>query len=198
MKNIFILGILLLWSIDSYTQLVITIAGVIETSGEEDGPAFEATFSNPHGIATDEQGNIYIADRFGHKIRKLSTDGNVITIAGSGLVGSNDGVGQGASFNEPWGICVGNDGNIYVADTRNNLIRKITPSGIVTTLAGSGNYGTSDGYGLSATFGNPTGIEMDANGNLFIADHLTHIIRKIDPTGFVTTFAGFAIHSGGS
>ena len=177
-------------------QLVLTIAGEIEEIGSVDGPALEANFNNPHGIAVDSEGNIFIADRFNHKIRKLSPEGIVSTIAGSGLLGANDGVGNAASFNEPWGICIGNDGNIYVADTRNNKIRKITPQGVVTTFAGSGNYGTTDAFGTSATFGNPTGIEMDSNGNLFIADHLTHIIRKIDPAGEVTTFAGMAYTAG--
>lgn len=177
-------------------QLVLTIAGNTDQAGDVDGSATEASFNNPHGIAVDAQGNIYIADRLNHKIRKLSFDGIVSTFAGSGLIGSNDGVGPNASFHEPWGICVGIDGNIYVADTRNDKIRKITPQGIVTTFAGSGNYGTTDGFGTAATFGNPTGIEMDANGNLFIADHLTHIIRKIDPSGNVTTFAGMPYVAG--
>ena len=171
-------------------QLVITVAGVLEQEGANDGAAFDATFSNPHGIASDAAGNIYIADRFGHRIRKLTPDGFVSTLAGNGLPGSQNGVGQEASFNEPWGLCVDQDGNVYVADTRNNLIRKITPNGVVSTLAGSGNYGTSNGFANSATFGNPTGIEIDEDGNLFIADHLTHLIRKIDPNGFVSTLAG--------
>ncbi len=177
-------------------QLVLTIAGNYDNPGAIDGSAFEASFNNPHGIAVDAVGNIFIADRNNHKIRKISSDGNVSTLAGSGQVGSNDGVGTNASFNEPWGICVGGDGYIYVADTRNNKVRKITPVGVVTTFAGSGNYGTTDGFGINATFGNPSGIEMDENGNLYVADHLTHIIRKIDPTGNVSTFAGMAYTAG--
>lgn len=174
----------------SKAQEVITIAGLVEVAGAADGPALEATFNNPHGIAMDLDGNVYVADRFGHKIRKYSQDGQVVTIAGSGIPGDSDGSGLEATFNEPWGICVGVDGNLYVADTRNNLIRKISPEGMVSTFAGSGNFGGSDGQGINATFGNPTGIETDANGNLYIADHLTHVIRKISPAGFVTTVAG--------
>ena len=118
-------------------------------------------------------------------------DGTVSTLAGNpGISGDQDGDQLTALFNEPWGLCVGTFGNIWVADTRNNKIRKITPEGMVTTFAGSGNYGTSNGMGTAATFGNPTGIECDPEGNLYVADHLTHIIRKIDPLGFVTTLAG--------
>ena len=171
-------------------QQVITIAGMLDVVGASDGPALEATFNNPHGLAVDDFGNIYIVDRFGHKVRKYSPDGNVTTLAGSGVPGNSDGIGLSASFNEPWGICMGNDGNIYVADSRNNLIRKVTPDGIVTTLAGSGIFGTSNGQGTNASFGTPTGIEMDEEGNLYVADHLTHVIRKISTSGYVTTVAG--------
>ena len=171
-------------------QIVRTVAGVLETPGDNDGPALSARFFNPHGLAVDDEGTIYIADRYNHTIRIIS-QGFVTTLAGTpGVNGYRDGTGAGALFNEPWGLCIGNDGNVYVADTRSNRIRKVTPEGVVTTVAGSGNYGTTDGFGLSATFGNPTGIEMDDNGNLYIADHLTHIIRRISPTGQVTTVAG--------
>ncbi len=171
-------------------QQVLTIAGMLEVVGATDGSAFESSFNNPHGIAMDNEGNAYVVDRFGHKVRKYSQDGNVTTLAGSGIIGDSDGVGLNATFNEPWGVCVGNDGNIYVADTRNNLIRKITPEGEVTTIAGTGNFGSTNGAAMNATFGNPTGLEMDDDGNLYIADHLTHVIRKITPAGFVSTVAG--------
>ena len=176
----------------TYAQVVVTVAGVPESSGYLDGPALQSLFNNPHGIAVDSEANVYVADRFGHRIRKISTDGIVTTVAGSGVAGRIDGQGINASFNEPWGICVGTDGNIYVADTRNNLIRKIDNNGNVSTFAGSGNYGTSNGFATSATFGNPTGIEMDQFGNLYVADHLTHIIRKITPDRVVSTLAGTA------
>ena len=177
-------------SLSIQAQLVSTVAGVIETQGYLDGPALQALFNNPHGIAIDNSGTIYVADRYGHRIRKIS-NGMVSTLAGSGTPGKLNGQGTSASFNEPWGICVTPDGSkIYVADTRNNLIRVIDSLGNVLTLAGSGNYGTSDGFRLASTFGNPTGIEIDQNGVIYVADHLTHIIRKIDVSGFVTTLAG--------
>jgi gliding motility-associated-like protein len=178
-------------------QFVSTIAGQLEEEGANNGDALEeATFTNPHGITADAEGNVYIADRFGHRIRKYTQDGVVSTIAGNGIKGNADGNGISAFFNEPWGVCIGNDGFIYVADTRNNLIRRIDEEGEVTTFAGSGNYGGTDGMGISASFGNPTGLEMDSEGNLYVADHLTHTIRKIDSQGIVTTIAGLAGEAG--
>lgn len=189
MRKLLILALICSYSF-IYGQEVVTIAGIVETVGSADGPALEATFDNPHGIAMDEVGNVYVVDRFGHKIRKYTQDGFVSTLAGSGIAGRQDGNGTNATFNQPWGICVGKDGNIYVADTQNNLIRKISPEGEVTTFAGSGDFGSANGSSTNATFGNPTGLEMDENGNLYVADHLTHIIRKISPSGNVTTLAG--------
>lgn len=192
--NTFRKTILFLLALLSYTllsaQLVVTVAGVLETAGNLDGEPFSALFNNPHGIASDAEGNIYVADRFGHFIRKITPDGTVSTIAGTGETGKADGPGLQATFNEPWGLCTGPDGDLFIADTRNNLIRRIDANGNVSTFAGSGNFGTSNGQGQASTFGNPTGLVMDGVGNMYVADHLTHIIRKIDPTGFVTTIAG--------
>jgi gliding motility-associated-like protein len=172
-------------------QQVSTVAGVLETPGFNDGTALSARFFNPHGIATDSFGNVYIADRFNHTIRKLTPAGQVSTIAGlAGQQGDADGPGNEARFFEPWGICSAADGSLYVADTRNNKIRRISPEGMVSTFAGSGSFGTSDGFQQSATFGNPTGIELGPLGDIYVADHLTHIIRKISPDGWVSTLAG--------
>lgn len=173
-------------------QWVQTVAGVLETPGFNDGDALSARFFNPHGIAVDGQGNVYIADRYNHTIRKYDPlSKTVITLAGKhGESGSLDGQGSNARFNEPWGLCATADGTLYVADTKNNKIRKVTPDGIVTTIAGTGNYGTSNGAALASTFGNPTGIEIDPQGNIYVADHLTHIIRKISANGIVSTLAG--------
>jgi len=193
---------ILLFALTSFTinaQLVTTVAGQPEIAGATDGPAFDATFNNSHGLAIGQNGTVYVADRWNHTIRKIELDGTVSTLAGTpGISGDQDGNHSTALFNEPWGLCVGAFGNIWVADTRNNKVRKITPEGMVTTFAGSGNYGTSNGMGTAATFGNPTGIEMDSIGNIFVADHLTHIIRKIDPLGFVSTLAGKPYQMGDS
>ncbi len=178
-------------------QLVLTIAGQLDSIGGVDGPALLSHFNNPHGIATDGLGNIYVADRFGHRIRKITQGGIVTTLAGSGVQGSANGLGTNASFNEPWGLCADSVGNVYVSDTRNNKIRKIDTNGNVTTFAGTGNFGSSNGSALASTFGNPVGIERDpSSGIIYVADHLTHIIRKIDPAGNVSTLAGTAFLTG--
>lgn len=176
------------------SQWVATVAGVLETPGFNDGAALSARFFNPHGIAADTLGKIYIADRFNHTIRVFDTNtGLVSTLAGkAGQTGSANGVGENARFNEPWGLCATPAGVVYVADTKNNKIRRVMPDGTVSTLAGTGDFGATNGLALSASFGKPTGIEMDASGNLYVADHLTHVIRKITPAGLVSTLAGFA------
>lgn len=173
-------------------QTVSTIAGTLAAIGNKNSTAVTSTFNNPHGVEVDRQGNVYIADRFNNVIRKLEkSSGNVVTLAGSGAAGSDDGQGTNASFREPWGITVDSLGNVFVADTKNNKIRKITPSGLVSTVAGTGRFGITDAVNpLVASFGNPTGIAVDKKGNLYVGDHLTHLIRKISVSGAVTTLAG--------
>lgn len=179
-------------SIHLYAQTVSTIAGMQAVIGTKNSVALASTFNNPHGVETDRQGNVYIADRFNNVIRKLDRlTGNVSTFAGSGTVGNADGQGTSASFKEPWGITLDSLGNVYVADTKNNKIRKITPAGLVSTIAGTGSFGITDALNpLAASFGNPTGIAVDKKGNLYVGDHLTHLIRKISVSGAVTTLAG--------
>ena len=193
------LSICLFFSATTAAQLVSTVAGVLETPGFNNGQALSSRFFNPHGIAVDGVGNIYVADRYNHTIRKITVDGMVTTLAGkAGFSGGQDGQGEVARFNEPWGLCVSAEGVVYVADTKNNKIRKIDAAGNVKTIAGTGNFGSSNAQGLAATFGEPTGIELDAFGNLYVADHLTHIIRKIDNRGIVTTIAGIPYIPGDS
>lgn len=178
-------------------QIVVTVAGQAEVAGHINGPAFDATFNNPHGIAIDQNGNVYTSDRWSHLIRKITPNGTVSIFAGiPDVSGDTDGNLTVATFNEPWGLCVDNNGDILVADTRNNKIRRITQSGMVSTVAGSGSFGASNGIGVSSSFGNPTGIEVDAAGNIYVADHLTHVIRKIDPIGLVSTIAGIPFQPG--
>ena len=180
-----------------FGQRVNTVAGQLGMAGSIDGEATTSSFNNPHGLALDKDGNIYVADRYNHTIRKITQDGVVSTIAGTpGVKGSRDGMGTNALLNEPWGIAVNNENEILVADTKNNKIRKISPEGFVSTLAGSGDFGTDDGVGVLATFGNPTGIESDSEGRIYIADHLTHIIRVIELSGQVSTLAGMPNENG--
>jgi len=173
----------------------VTLTGVVTTlagNGEKaavDGPASTAKFNYPWRSAVDAFGNIYVADRDSHSIRKISTDGMVSTFAGGGEAGFADGQGTTARFNQPLAIAIDATGYIYVADNNNHMIRKITPSGLVTTLAGS-TKGYQDGAGDIAQFSNPSGIAVDINGDILVADRNNHRIRRITPDGAVSTIAG--------
>lgn len=155
--------------------MVSTVAG--STQGFADGSATTAQFNEPSGICVDGQGNLYVADTYNHRIRKITPAGMVSTLAGSSF-GFADGNGTAARFNLPVGICVDSQGNLYIADSFNNRIRKITPSGIVSTLAGS-NPGFADGNPATAQFNWPAGICIDSQGGLYITDYLNYKVRKI-------------------
>jgi hypothetical protein len=176
--------------------VVTTMAGsadrLADQCGSSDGTGSNARFANPSGVAVDGSGNIYVADTDNCAIRKITSSGGVTTVAGSaGHCGSSDGSGSAAQFYGPLGIAIDGSGNLYVADTGNNAIRKITPVGIVTTFAGSaGVSGFSDGTGSAAIFNNPQGIATDSGGNVYVADTANNSIRKITPAGVVTTLAG--------
>lgn len=142
------------------------------------------------GIAADASGNLYVADMMAHVIRKVTPAGVVTTFAGSGSQGSADGTGTAASFNYPDSLAVDGSGNVYVADTSNNMVRKITPAGVVTTLAGATTQGSIDGTGSAARFWMPSGLAIDASGNVYVSDGNNNMIRKITPAGVVTTLAG--------
>jgi sugar lactone lactonase YvrE len=168
---------------------VTTLAGS-GTKGSANGQGTAAQFFHPKGIAVDNNGNILVADSYNHKIRKITSGGYVTTLAGSGTKGFADGQGTVAKFREPSGIAVDNNGNIWVADSENHRIRKITSGGYVTTLAGSGAPGPTDGQGAAAKFNLPKGIAVDNNGNIWVADSSSQKIRKITSGGKVTTLAG--------
>jgi len=176
-------------SISRNGYLVSTFAGSGNTA-PIDGIGVEAGFNYPMGVAVDSAGYVYVVDRHNNKIRKISPTGKVTTLAGSGVSGSADGVGTNASFNWPYGIDLDAHGNAYVADRYNNIIRKITSNGVVTTIAGSGVQGSTDGVGTAATFNWPTSVALDSSGNIFVADSYNNKIRKISPSGVVTTVAG--------
>jgi sugar lactone lactonase YvrE len=155
-------------------------------------PGVDSTvrFDNPSGIAVDKEGNVYVADWANDMIRKISPEGKVTNIAGNNDRGSKDGRGSSASFYLPGGIAVDSAGTIYVADTYNNMIRKISPEGVVTTLAGNGHPGSANGKGPAATFLHPSGITVDSEGSLFVADAGNNKIRRVGPDGMVTNLAG--------
>jgi sugar lactone lactonase YvrE len=178
--------------------VVTTLAGSSPSRGNTDGTGSGATFSSPIGLSRDAADVIYVADAMNHTIRKVSAAGVVRTLAGSaGAAGYTDGSGAEARFNYPSGIAVDGGGNIYVADTTNNLIRKITPAGAVTTLAGLQNVaGYDDGTGSQALFNHPGGLAVDGAGNLYVADTDNSTIRKITPAGVVTTVAGLPTIAG--
>jgi sugar lactone lactonase YvrE len=179
-------------------MVVVTVAGLAGSSGSTDGTGSAARFNSPADLALDSSGNGYVADTDNNTVRLITPAGAVTTLAGqAGVGGSNDGSGT-ALFNHPAGIAVDNAGNAYVADTNNNTIRKLViASGAVTTLAGqAGVTGSANGTGTAARFNGPSGIAVDATGNLYVADTLNHTIREITPTGVVTTIAGAAGTSG--
>lgn len=157
--------------------------------GSLDGASEIATFNFPSSIVEDSNGNLFICDQSNHKIRKVDTNGIVSTFAGSGVGGFQDGVGIAARFYYPDEIAIDNDDTIYVADYYNHKIRKITPTGVVSTLAGSV-IGDADGIGNLAKFNSPTGVCLDALGNIIVTDYGNHKIKKILPSGQVVTIAG--------
>jgi serine/threonine protein kinase/sugar lactone lactonase YvrE len=166
-----------------------TLAGLAGEPGGADGAGIDAQFRNPWGVAIDKSGNTYVTDMSNFTIRKISPQGRVSTLAGqAGSSGSGDGPGKFARFWDSHGIAVDGAANLYVADTGNDTIRKITPSGEVMTLAGlAASPGDVDGNGPTARFRNPEGIAVDGAGNIFVSDTDNHAIRKITPAGAVTT-----------
>lgn len=169
---------------------VTTFAGT-GTSGSVDGTLATATFDHPSGLVFDAAGNMYVSDFNSNIIRKITPGGLVSTFAGTAnQSGKTNGTGAAARFWGPGYLAADASGNIYVSDFSNNMIRMITPAGAVSTLAGSGSIGISNGTGNAASFNGPQGIAIDANGNLYVADQNNYVTRKITPGGTVTTFAG--------
>jgi sugar lactone lactonase YvrE len=188
--------------------VVTTFAGIASTPGSLDSATGAANLRNPYGIAVDSSGNVFVADQGNNIIRKITSTGAVTTFAGAvGAAttadengpalpaGSADGTGTSASFNQPTGIAVDSSGNVYVSDTGNDTIRKITSAGAVTTLAGSpGAVGSTDGTGSAARFNAPSGLAVDGGGNVYVADAGNSTVRKITSAGVVTTLAGLTLN----
>ena len=171
--------------------IVTTIAGLRAGQLQASSSQAAERFDNPAGIAVDDSGYVYVADWANDLIRKISPDGKVSDFAGRrGSRGARDGQGTEASFYLPWGIALDSQRNLYVCDSYNNMIRKVSPQGKVTTIAGNPTKGAKDGLGKAASFLHPAGIAVDRAGNLLVADAGNHRIRKISPDGMVSTFAG--------
>jgi sugar lactone lactonase YvrE len=194
-------GILLVADTLNHTLRSITAGGVVDTEagaagmpGSGNGSGISARFTGLQGLAIDDSDNVYVADTGSHLIRKISPAGVVTTLAGgAGQAGIADGTGTQARFAFPWGLVVDLEGVVYVTDTAVHSVRKVTPAGVVTTLAGgAGQFGTIDGTGTVARFRSPLGIARDGEGNLYVSDSGNHTIRKVTRAGEVTTVAGTA------
>lgn len=169
--------------------VVTTIAGD-GTAGYADGTGSAARFTFPRGIVVDTSGNLFVGDSNNHCIRKVAPNAAVTTFVGNGTAGFVDGTGNAARFNGPATLAIDAQNNLYVADCSNNSIRRITPAGVVTTIAGNGLAGYADGLGTNAVLNVPFGLTVDTQGNVYFGEDGNHRVRKISPKGWVTTLAG--------
>lgn len=176
----------------STNGIVSTFAGKLGIAGGADGTGTNASFNNPSGIAIAPNGTLYVTDTGNNTIRSITTNAVVTTLAGlAGQIGTTNATGSLARFSSPLGIAINPSGVIYVADSGNHTIRKVTSAGVVTAFAGSpGVWGTNDGSAGAALFNGPVGIAIDSHTNLFVSDSNNHTIRKITPSGNVSTWAG--------
>jgi sugar lactone lactonase YvrE len=160
------------------------------------GPALSAQLSQPRGISLDSSGNLYLADRWNNRIRKIA-GGNISTIAGNGQgsFGGDGGIATSAQLSYPDGVAVDQAGNVYVSDLLNNRVRMVTPTGTISTVAGNGNpgFGGDGGAATSAQLNQPAGLAIDSSGNLYIADSNNAAVRKVTPQGIISTVAGTGV-----
>jgi gliding motility-associated-like protein len=190
MRYIYFVLISIFLNLTANCQVVTTFSGSAGLTGIVNSSSSAARYNEPYGITADKNGNLFVADRLNNVIRKINPSGLATTFAGSGMAGSSDGTATTASFNEPWAITNDTLGNLYVADTKSYKIRKIDASGNVTTVAGTGVFGTTNGPVNISRFGFSSGIAVTKDGNtIYVADYNTHVIRKIE-NGIVSNLAG--------
>ena len=192
------LTILILCCVSLFAQTAGTIqtvaGGGSQTFSGDGGPATQAALNVPVDVFVDQAGNLFIADQYNNRIRKVAPDGTISTVAGTGVAGfsGDGGPAVNAQLNTPTGIFGDSSGNLYIGDVANQRIRKVNASGMITTLAGNGSqgYGGDGGPATNATLYNASRVAVDASGNVYLADQSNHRIRKVTPGGIITTFAG--------
>jgi trimeric autotransporter adhesin len=159
----------------------------------DSAPSVDASLSNPTGLALDRDGNLYIADSGNHRVRRVTPDGLITTVAGSGFSGfsGDDAAAFAAELNFPTAVAIDDDGNLYIADTGNQRVRKVTPDGIIHTVAGDGTTGfAGDGVATSLPLSSPNGLAVEHSGTLLISDGYNFRIRRLTPDGQIHTIAG--------
>jgi sugar lactone lactonase YvrE len=174
---------------------ITTVAGTGQAGFSGDGgPATQARLNFPFSVAIDAAGNLFIAELDGNRVRKVSPEGTISTVAGTGKAGfsGDGGPATQARLNMPHGLAVDRAGNLFISDLNNQRVRKVSPEGIITTVAGNGQLGFSGdgGPATAARINWPSGLAVDLAGNLFLADHYNHRIRKVSPDGIISTVAG--------
>jgi sugar lactone lactonase YvrE len=184
----------------------VTASGVISTVagtgafgfGGDGGPATAAQLNQPYGVAVGNDGSVFIADRFNHRVRKVDPSGTISTVAGTGVSGfsGDGGLATAAQLSYPARLAIATNGDLFIADTDNQRVRKVNPSGTITTVAGTGTKGFSGdgGPATSAQLFTPFGIAVDAGGNLFIVDTDNARVRKVSPSGTISTVAGSGVN----
>ncbi|WP_406429997.1 NHL repeat-containing protein [Streptomyces sp. NBC_00631] len=178
--------------------IITTVAGNGQAGFVSDGgPAVATKLHYPLGVAVDRSGILYIADQNNHRVRKVTPDGIITTVAGNGQNGfvSDGGPAVATKLYHPWGVAVDGDGNLYIGDRYNHRVRKVTPNGVITTVAGNGTAGyvADGGPAVATSLHYPASVAVDAAGNLYISDGHNHRVRKVTPGGTITTVAGTGV-----
>jgi sugar lactone lactonase YvrE len=174
---------------------ITTVAGTGEPGyGGDGGPAARAELNEPGGLVCDAAGHLYVADYWNHRVRRIAPDGTITTVAGTGEPGhgGDGGPAARALFNEPRGLATDVAGRLYIADCWSHRVRVVSPDGLVTTVAGTGDPGYDDGVAPAAAspLHQPRGVDLDREGNLYVADSLNGCVRVVRPDGSITTVAG--------